>query len=682
MNEITNTDPILKTEVDPAATGETETGKKESLTDRLNILLPQKKTTSSENIVIINPIPVTIHLLWIVILSVAGLLLFLVSLNTLFLSDRIVWNTRIGSVNVGGKTVSDAREALNERIQSFLNEELPVNTEKKTYLILHSSVGPVYDLDQALEAAYQAGHGSSFWKNMTARCLSFFRPQEVPVNAWFNEEKLRQSVIGIIPEYRDHQPADSRVTLKGSRFIAEPGTEGTGFEDEPLFRAYRAILSEQHNREIRLKTIRRMPDIDLVMAEKAAKIANNVVRRFLVMRYSYDGYNFDSWTLSLREVRDWFEFKKEKEYNNHNLYVVLNNDKIRKHISRRIAPYMYIAKEDIAVRSVDGKPVIDGVAKDGYYLDLRRSVKSINDCISFERIDTSGNLIVWLDVAHLIGGVANPDNEFGISDVLATGVTDFFGSPENRKYNIKHSSPRFQNVILHPGERFSFIRQMGKVDSANGFMKELVIVDGDSTEPQYGGGLCQVSSTLFRTIFFAGLPVISRVSHSFEVKYYRPAGLDATIFDPYPNLVFENDTKNLLLIQNYVDLNRTKMYFKFFGKHDGRRLRFEGPVVKDSVGLKKEQYRVTWYRHIEFPDGTTRTDKFNSVYLNRDLVKKYQPENLFMQKDSVFVPVAYDSTKQTERKTGPEENKTNEEEIKSNANEDHSSTGERNPSTD
>jgi vancomycin resistance protein YoaR len=202
---------------------------------------------------------------------------------------------------------------------------------------------------------------------------------------------------------------------------------------------------------------------------------------------------------------------------------------------------------------------------------------------------------------------------------------------------------------------------MGKVDSANGFMKELVIVDGDSTEPQYGGGLCQVSSTLFRTIFFAGLPVISRVSHSFEVKYYRPAGLDATIFDPYPNLVFENDTKNLLLIQNYVDLNRTKMYFKFFGKHDGRRLRFAGPTVLDSVGEKKEHYRVTWYRYIDFPDGTSRTDKFMSVYLNKDLVKKFQPENLLVKKDSVFVPAYSDSAKKEENKTLIDETKPSDE---------------------
>ncbi len=648
MNETTNPVPSIHDHSETDHLSGAAGQKKESLTDRLNLLLPPRLSAGSgmkKTDIKTFMIPKSV---WIITCCL-GLLILLLSLNAVYLRDRIVWNTKIGSVNVGGKTVSEARDLLHAEISAFLADDIQIRTGNKTYNVSHAAISPVYEYDEALENAYQAGRGRVYMKNSLMRFLSWFRTREIPLHAWFSEDKLIAEVIRSVPEYRDHRPVDAKVVQKGFRFVAEPGADGMGFDENVLSDSYRNNLEKQHNDVLQLKTMKRAPDIDLVMAEKAARIANNVTRRFLVMRYSYDGYNFDSWTLSLREVRDWIEFRKEKEFNNYNLYVVLNNDKIRKHISRRIAPYMYTAKQDITVRSVDGKPVIEGIARDGYYLDLRRSVKSINDCISYERIDTTGNLIIWLDVAHLVGGVANPDNEFQISDVLATGVTDFFGSPENRKFNIKHSSPRFQNIILHPGERFSFIKHMGKVDSANGFMKELVIVDGDSTEPQYGGGLCQVSSTLFRTIFFAGLPVISRVSHSFEVKYYRPAGLDATIFDPYPNLVFENDTKNLLLIQNFVDLNRTKMYFKFFGKKDGRRLRFEGPIVKENVGEKKEHYRVTWYRYIEYADGTEKTEKFNSIYLNKDLVKKYQPENILQQKDSVFVPVAYDSTKKEKR---------------------------------
>ena len=97
-------------------------------------------------------------------------------------------------------------------------------------------------------------------------------------------------------------------------------------------------------------------------------------------------------------------------------------------------------------------------------------------------------------------------------------------------------------------------------------------------------------------------------------------------------------------MQNLVDLKKTKMYFKLFGKNDGRKLRFEGPKDDGPVGEKLEHYRITWYRFIEFPDGKERTDKFISVYRNKDLVKKHQPENLLEKKDSIFVPVSLDTT--------------------------------------
>lgn len=620
----------------------TDSGNKESLTDRLNRLLPpkEKRFTATEG-----SQSAKAGLWWVYLLALTGMAVFLFSVNSGYLSKRFIWNTRIANQNIGGMTVSEARAALQEYVNTILAQDVVLSTGTGDFVVSSSALGTEFNLETVLNEAFKKGHANEFWPNQKARFASLFGTELFELSFTVNEERFNNQIISKIPELKKNRPRDAKVFLSNEKFITTADSGGLGFDEYETQNEYKKQLKQGAIPRLRINIQPKNADIDLVMARNAARIAWNVSRRFLIMKYSYDGYNYDSWSLSLREIRDWFEFKKEKTYGNYNLAVVLNNEKLRKHLSRRIAPYMYMAKEDIVIKNANGQVAVDGVAKDGYYLDLRNSVNTINEHIQYEKIDTSGNVIVMLSVAHLTGGVANPDNEFNISDVLATGVTDFFGSPENRKFNIKHASSRFHNIVLHPGERFSFIKYMGKIDSVGGFAKELVIVNGDSTEPQYGGGICQISSTLFRTIFFAGLKVIARASHSFEVKYYRPAGLDATVFDPHPNLIFENDTKNLLLIQNYVDLKRTKMYFKFFGKNDGRRLRFEGPTVKDSVGELKEHYRVTWVRYIEYADGTTDSEKFHSVYKNKDLVKKYQPENLFIQKDSVFVPVSLDTAK-------------------------------------
>jgi vancomycin resistance protein YoaR len=576
---------------------------------------------------------------------VGGLLIVLMAGNSFYLNNRMLWHTQIGTIDIGGKTVSDARTAIQDHINEFNSEEVVLRSNEGLYLVRNTEFGPAFDIESALLKAFQAGHTKDARQNQKLRLFSLFSSRVFSLDYWFDETKFTRIITNRIPKLKNNQPQDASVVLSGKEFIAIPGHDGLGFDENKLIAQYQNILSAAETRELPIVVVPKQAEIDLSIAQAAKKLATRYSGRQLHMLYSYDGYNYDKWSVYLRENKNWFEFRKIKDFGNFNLYPVLNAEKLRNELNQRIAPYLYRAKEDITIKNENGKPAVEGVARDGYYLDVTRSIKAINDTLMANKVDTIGNFAVHLEVAHLIGGVANPDNAFGISDVLATGVTDFFGSPENRKFNINHASQSFQNVLIQPGDKFSFLKCMGKVDSTTGYEKELVIINGDSTVPQYGGGMCQVSSTLFRTVFFAGLKVIKRSSHSFEVKYYLPTGLDATVAEFAPDLVFENDTPNLVLVQNLVDLKRTKMYFKLFGKKDGRKLSFEGPINKGPVGEKNDHYMVAWIRHIDFPDGKARTDKFNSVYINKELVKKYQPENLLVKKDSTFVPVSYDTTK-------------------------------------
>lgn len=575
---------------------------------------------------------------------ITGWLTTAISVNNAYLLDRMVWNTKVGSADISGKTAAESRIILNQYIKQFKNEQVKIASNEGNYEIRNIEFDPYFDIEPVLHAAYARGHGPNFIENQKARVSSLFRSYFFQLEFWFDDNRFLSTLTQLVPKLRENPVQDASVILSGKEFIAVPGHEGFGFDQDQAIGQYTKILSRLGTDSIKISIYPKQPDIELKMAEFAKRRANQLIRRRLTMIYSYDGYNYDRWTIDNYERKNWIEFRKIKEYGNFSLYPVLNADKLRNDLNKRIAPYMYRAKEDIVIQNDNGKIHVDGVAKDGYYLDVPKTIKKINLAIINNELDTSGQYAVLLEVAHLLGGVANPENEFGISDVLATGVTDFFGSPENRKFNINHASPTFQNVVIEPGKKFSFLRQMGKVDSTTGYEKELVIINGDSTEPQYGGGMCQVSSTLFRTVFFSGLKILKRANHSFEVKYYLPSGLDATVADFGPDLVFENDTKNLVLMQNLVDLKKTKMYFKLFGKNDGRKLRFEGPIDDGPVGEKLEHYRITWYRFIEFPDGKEKTDKFISVYRNKDLVKKHQPENLLEKQDSVFVPVSLDTT--------------------------------------
>lgn len=177
-------------------------------------------------------------------------------------------------------------------------------------------------------------------------------------------------------------------------------------------------------------------------------------------------------------------------------------------------------------------------------------------------------------------------NALGIRELVARGQSDFSGSPRNRIHNIRVGAARFHGVIVQPDEEFSFTKYLGPVDGEHGFLPELVIKP-EGTVPEFGGGLCQVSTTAFRAAFFGGLPIMARRNHSYAVKYYewiadgvpRSVGLDATIYPGAQDMKFLNDTEAPLLIATKIE--GTRLYFEFYGTQDGRVVEVDGPQAYD-----------------------------------------------------------------------------------------------------
>jgi len=131
--------------------------------------------------------------------------------------------------------------------------------------------------------------------------------------------------------------------------------------------------------------------------------------------------------------------------------------------------------------------------------------------------------------------------------------------------------------LIKPGEEFSTVKALGAVDGSTGYLPELVIKE-NKTIPEFGGGLCQVSTTLFRTVMNAGLPITERLNHSYRVVYYERGvgpGLDATVYLPKPDFRFKNDTPGWILIQGEV--KGTNITFEMYGTKDGREATIDGP---------------------------------------------------------------------------------------------------------
>ena len=152
----------------------------------------------------------------------------------------------------------------------------------------------------------------------------------------------------------------------------------------------------------------------------------------------------------------------------------------------------------------------------------------------------------------------------GVTAFLATGETNYYGSSRARITNIHVGASKFDNRLFE-GKTFSFNTMLGNISAATGFVPGLVI-SGDRTATGVGGGICQVSSTVFRALYGAGLPIAERRNHSYQVHYYDPQGLDATIYQPSQDLKFANDSGGAIWFQTDWDDANARLSVNVFGQ--------------------------------------------------------------------------------------------------------------------
>jgi vancomycin resistance protein YoaR len=184
-------------------------------------------------------------------------------------------------------------------------------------------------------------------------------------------------------------------------------------------------------------------------------------------------------------------------------------------------------------------------------------------------------------------------NEYGIEEFIAEGKSDFTHSIAQRVHNLTLAASKFNGVLIPKGKVFSFNDAVGDISALTGYQPAYVIKEGKTVLGD-GGGVCQVSTTLFRAALNAGLPIIERNAHAYRVGYYEndsQPGFDATVYGPTVDLKIKNDTPGYILIETEIDAENNLLYFKFFGKKDNRRIEISKATVYDVVPALPPKYQ-------------------------------------------------------------------------------------------
>ena len=495
-------------------------------------------------------------------------------------ASGIVRAVTIGGQDVGSLTTLKALQETERAWKNFSASSFKFTFEGKTYNVPLSDVAASeeevvlevasFDAEGSVNAAYDFGHRGPWWEQAWARLSGYLGRRHEFGKFAFAPQTIEGVLDDQLAEY--NKPAvDAGIRLEGDGVTVTPSATGKNVDLATALRSAKKRLVTFNPAPIALVIVEIQPDV--TSSEQLATLAEAEIPEVLKRAPFILTQAEKTWTIDEQKLRELVGFEKV----NQDITIGLDRAKT--------LAYLETLRKDIDIEARDAKfSITNGRVQEfqtsvvGRALDADATLARLRQSV---RTDVEKTEAVVTETKPLTDTVAT--NDLGITELVAEARTNFRGSPPNRVYNLSFGAQKLHGLLIKPGEVFSLVHALGPIDGKNGWKPELVI-KGVKITPEYGGGLCQVATTLFRSALNAGLPIVERTNHSLRISYYEPPiGLDATIYEPKPDLKFSNDYPNPLLLQTRIE--GTELIFSFFGTKDTRVVDLPEPKVFNKTGI-------------------------------------------------------------------------------------------------
>ncbi len=543
-------------------------------------------------------------------------------------NNRILPHVLVGTIEVGGLTRQQAEEKLRQHKELFDQQGIILTIQGAQQIIPTDPIDYELDVPQTVTRALRVGRAASLVASVGQWAGSPFQQTYVEPVATFSEIVLADQIQSVA-QLVDKPLADVRLQVKGAtvQILTDTHT-GLVINQPEVLNQSRHALHDLDLAAIEVPLKEDVPSADPASAPEAKVQAERMIKNPIALEYDEGTF-----TITREQLGTWITTTYDTAGK---LIPTISDELLRAQVAKwagrvnRSAGQPVLKFQDGRVtefvpphpgRGLDEEETIALILKE---LGSRKAGSEQKKKVSLAQDTSTAVIQLPIKLTKAAGDI--PKNIEGITELIGKATTPFVGSPENRMSNIKNGVKFLSGVILQPDEEFSTLHTLGAIDNTTGYLPELVI-KGDRTLPEFGGGLCQVSTTLFRAVMNAGLPVTRRRNHSYRVSYYERdglgtyigPGLDATIYEPDPDFRFKNDTGHAILIYGYV--TGTKATFELYGTSDGRKSKIIGPKILTETPAGDAVYEETsllpkgTQKQVEKPHpGGTATATYEVVY--------------------------------------------------------------------
>lgn len=587
----------------------------------------------------------------IVIISMMALLIIFEASSLILtanLLNRAAPGTTVASADLTSKQLDEAYNELVAIGGKFMETPLKVVFNDQEQEFLPVQLGIELDAKATIADVDFVKFDNS---NLATILFSAWNGETIPYYSNVDINNARQ-IIEENFNFAEKKTKNAHLDFEGGTLAIVPEFEGQAIDIRKLYQDLKVRSANLSDEPILIETFDYPPLVTAADLEEQLDTIKEKINKTIT--FNYENFNF---SIKLIDHIDWVRFGyaetikigesmdvdlelpqgslfelPEPLVMENQLQIQILEEPFNAYVDEKLSPLLETLPEDVKIYTDEtGAPIIEGKGENGQTINRSFLLKGLNLAANTNVDEVP--IPIQFQPANV--EVSEDLKALGIKELIATGRSAFAGSTSSRIHNINTGISKFQGQIIKPGEEFSFNTILGPVEAYTGFKPELVIKP-EGTIPEYGGGLCQVSSTMYRAALLAGLPIVERAPHSYAVSYYSQVygyGLDATIYPGVHDVRFINNTPGHILIQGYTD--GIKAFFKFYGTSDGRSVELEGPylggyhapgpaqIIETSTlapGQRKQMeiahtgFNATWYRHMTNAEGETVSEPIYSQY--------------------------------------------------------------------
>ncbi len=557
-------------------------------------------------------------------------------------AGRIFPGVSIAGVDLSGLSSNDAAQRLSTQLTYPYNGIIIFKDGEKIWATNPSQLGLVFDPGATTNMAFQFGRSLNIFTSLNDQLNSAQVGVDLPPIVAY-DQRVAYNFLQALANEIDKPAIEASLAINGVDVIAQPGQVGRRLNVDATLVYLNAQLQTFRDGEVPLVITDAPPDI--VDVSTQAELARNVLAApfALVLPDAKPG-DPGPWFIEPLAVGDMLRVSRVRTDSGAATYrLELDPQKLEARL-RELSSQIDQNEENARFTFNDETRQLDLIqsSKIGRVMDIPRTIQTIQNAIALGYQSAS----IELNVTQPQVADDASAQSLNITQLVGSQATYFYGSSTARMQNIQTAAAKFHGLLVAPGETFSMGNALGDVSLDSGYAEALIIYGG-RTIKGVGGGVCQVSTTLFRTVFFAGFPVAERYAHAYRVYYYElrqgggydpnMAGLDATVYFPVVDFKFTNDTPYWMLMETYFDPQAYTLTWKLYSTSDGRSVTYTNsgpqnvvsapePSIQFNADFKEGEFRQTDYA-AEGADVTIERTvmRNNALHFQDKFVTHYQP---------------------------------------------------------